>query len=158
MSKQKNNLDERQEQKLLQIEKTGCWFAFWALLVSIFIQQGIFGISDIKAIAGEWIIFMCLAIYLLVACIRNGIWDRHLKANTKTNFWISLVSSLIAAFFFSVISYINFESSGGAIATFVVMAVLIFVTCFIALSICTSVYRKRLHALEGEEENEEEPS
>ncbi|MDD7312724.1 MAG: hypothetical protein PUH78_09820 [Clostridia bacterium] len=32
MKKQKNNLDERQEQTLLRIERNGCWFAFWALL------------------------------------------------------------------------------------------------------------------------------
>lgn len=33
MKKMTNKLDEMQEQKLLHIERNGCWFAFWALPV-----------------------------------------------------------------------------------------------------------------------------
>ena len=73
MKKMKSNLDERQEEQLLHIERNGCWFAFWALLISLFVQQGIWGFSDIRIVAGEWIIFMLLAIYLGAACIKNGI-------------------------------------------------------------------------------------
>lgn len=32
MKKNKSNLDERQELKLLKIEHNGCWFAFWGLV------------------------------------------------------------------------------------------------------------------------------
>ena len=53
MRKTRNRLDEMQEQKLLRIECRGCWFAFWALLASIFIQQFLFGVGDFKQIAGE---------------------------------------------------------------------------------------------------------
>ena len=35
----KNNLDERQEQTLLHIEKNGCWIAFWGLLAALMIQM-----------------------------------------------------------------------------------------------------------------------
>ena len=66
----KNNLDERQEQKLLQIEHNGCWMAFWMLLASLFVQQMIFGIGEWKYVAGEWIVFMCLALYLCISCIK----------------------------------------------------------------------------------------
>ncbi len=38
MKKRKNNLDERQEQRLLQIESSGFWLAFWGLLAAIVIQ------------------------------------------------------------------------------------------------------------------------
>ena len=38
MNQPKNNLDERQELKLLKIEHNGCWFAFWGLLIAIAIQ------------------------------------------------------------------------------------------------------------------------
>ena len=77
MRKLTNNLDERQEKQLLHIEKNGCWFAFWALIASIFIQEKIFGINNVKALAGEYIVFFSLAIYLTIGCIKNGIWDRH---------------------------------------------------------------------------------
>ena len=38
MKKMKNNLDERQELKLLRIEHNGCWLAFWGLLIVMLIQ------------------------------------------------------------------------------------------------------------------------
>ena len=79
MKKTENKLDEMQEQRLLHIERNGCWFAFWALLISIFVQMFIFGPGNFKEIAGEWIVFMILAIYLSAACLKNGIWDRRLK-------------------------------------------------------------------------------
>ncbi len=155
MKKLNNNLDERQEQKMLHIEKFGCWFAFWALLISIFIQQGIYGVTEIRAVAGEWIIFMCLALYLLGACIKNGIWDRHLKANPKTNIVCSLIASIVFAGIFAFINYTNYRALEGAAATFVVIAIMLFVLCFAALSVCTMIYRKRAKDLENEYADED---
>ena len=37
----KSNLDERQEQRLLRIERNGCWLAFWGLLVAMGVQTAI---------------------------------------------------------------------------------------------------------------------
>lgn len=147
----KSNLDERQEQNLLQIEKNGCWFAFWALLISMLIQQAVFGIGEWKYIAGEWCVFMVLAIYLGVNCLKNGIWDRRLKASPKTNLLVSLASAVIFGFIFSVINYLNFQSWEAALATFALLAITLFVTIFGALSLSTAIYRKRLQALEREE-------
>ena len=92
--KMKSNLDERQELKLLKIEHNGCWIAFWGLLIVMAIQM-IVGNDSIKNLAGEGAVLMSLAFYLLVACIRNGIWDRRLKPNFKTNV---IVSSIAAVF------------------------------------------------------------
>lgn len=82
--KMKSNLDERQELKLLKIEHNGCWIAFWGLLIVMLIQM-IVGNDSIKNLAGEWVVFMSLALYLSIDCVRNGIWDRKLKPNLKTN-------------------------------------------------------------------------
>lgn len=150
MKKMKNNLDERQEKQLLHIEKHGCWFAFWALPASIFIQQAIFGVTDIKAVAGEWIVFMMLAVYLSIACIKNGIWDRHLKANFKTNLIVSLIAAVVASAIFSAINYFNYKEWQAALVTFVVMSIFIFIACFVALSISAAVYKKRVKKLEKE--------
>ena len=84
MKKNKSNLDERQELKLLKIEHNGCWFAFWGLLAVMLVQL-LLGNNDAKNLAGEWIVFMSLCVYLLTACIKNGIWDRRLKPTLKTN-------------------------------------------------------------------------
>ena len=78
----KNALDEYQEQTMLKIEHNGCWFAFWGLLAAMMIQMVVF--QDAKAAAGEWVVFMCLALYMAAACIKNGIWDRHLTLSTST--------------------------------------------------------------------------
>ena len=45
MKLRKSNLDERQEEQLLRIEEKGCWFAFWALLLSMFVQLAVFGVD-----------------------------------------------------------------------------------------------------------------
>lgn len=147
----KSNLDERQEQKMLQIEHRGCWFAFWALLASMLIQQAFFGIGEWKSIAGEWCVFMALALYLAVSFLKNGIWDRYLKANPKTNLLVSLASAVIFGVIFSVINYLNFQSWEAALATFALLTITLFVTIFGALSLSTAIYRKRLQTLESED-------
>ena len=100
--KMKSNLDERQELKLLKIEHNGCWIAFWGLLIVMALQM-IVGNDSIKNLAGEWAVFMSLAFYLLVACIRNGIWDRRLKPNFKTNVIVSSIAAVLTGYSGSVV-------------------------------------------------------
>ena len=85
-----NRLDEMQEQKLLKIEHVGVWIAFWGLFAAIVIQMITGGAGALLQIAGEITVFMLLAFYLLVACIKNGIWDRKLVPSLKTHLLISL--------------------------------------------------------------------
>lgn len=156
MKKMINKLDERQEQKLLQIEHNGCWFAFWALVASLFIQQIIFGIGEWKYMAGEWIIFMCLALYLMFACMKNGIWDRRLEPDTNTNFRVSLLASLVLGLVIAVVRYFNFHSIGGAIANFAVFAVFLFMILFVTLNLSAALFKKKVRSMEEEFESEEE--
>ena len=148
MKKQKSNLDERQEQTLLRIERNGCWLAFWALLASLFIQQVVFGMGELKAVVGEWIIFMLLAAYLAAAYMKNGIWDRRLKADPKTNLLVSLAAAIFFAAVFAVVGYCNYRSLPGAAATFAVLFLGLFVVLFGALSLSAAMYKKRAKALE----------
>ena len=71
----KNQLDEMQEQTMRKIESHGFWL-LWGSLLAAWIVQTVFGAAD-KA-AGEWVVFMIGCIYMCVACLRNGLWDRHL--------------------------------------------------------------------------------
>ena len=89
-----SNLDELQELKLLKIEHNGCWLAFWGLLAVILTQIAI-GNDSKQDLSGEWIVFMCLALYLTVGCIRNGIWDRKLKPNFKNNIMASSIAAVV---------------------------------------------------------------
>ena len=88
----KSNLDEMQEQALLKIEHNGCWLAFWGLLAAMALQM-VMRVPG-RQMLGEWIVFMALSLYIVIACLRKGIWDRHLKANRKTNLIVSLLAAV----------------------------------------------------------------
>ena len=148
----KSNLDEMQEQQLLKIEHNGYWFCFTGLLVAMAVQLILN--DDWKLVAGEWIVFMLANFYVMFSCMRAGIWDRRLKANTRTNLVISLVAGLVtAAIWFFVIERRAGNakiSLGGAAFTFVIVAVL----CFIALQISAAAMKKRQAKLNAEPADE----
>ena len=104
MKKMKNNLDERQELELLRIEHNGCWLAFWGLLIVMLIQL-LTGIDGARNLVGEWAVFMCLALYLTIACIKNGIWDRKLRPTFQTNLIASTIAAVITGVIWFLISY-----------------------------------------------------
>ena len=156
MKNKKNNLDERQEQIMLQIEHTGCWIAYWGLLISILVQEIAYR-GDFHYIVGEWIVFFILCIYVLTGCIKNGLWDRHIKPTMKNN----VIASLIAAgaiFLFTFIMIIrNFpDKPVGAVAAGLISAVVVFVLCLIALSAAKRATEKKQEELEKEDPEEDE--
>lgn len=144
----KNNLDEMQEQTLLRIEHNGCWLAFWGLLAVLLVEMMLN--LGIKAIAGEWIVFMVLAVYLTADCLRHGIWDRRLKADGKTNLIVSLIAGVAVAVTVAlrVSSFatepLDYVIAGG------ISGVCTFLLCLAALSISTALYKKRKEKLEQE--------
>ena len=78
----RDNLDEMQKQTLLKIESCGFW-ALWVLLLAALIIESLLGFTP-REMAAEWFIFMLGSAYSVLSDLRAGIWDRHLKANTKT--------------------------------------------------------------------------
>lgn len=152
MKKLKNNLDERQEQILLQIEHKGCWLAFWTLLASIVIETIIFQM-DVKAIAGEFIVFMSLAVYLFSACMKNNIWDRYLKPDGKTNLLISIVAALAGGAVNFIFVWVRYPQTFlGALAAGILFAMFIFIPCIFVLTISAKIMKKNIR----EEENQAE--
>lgn len=150
----RSNLDEQQEQTLLKIEHNGCWIAFWGLLVAMIIQMIISGPAS-KSLIGEWVVFMILCIYLAGACLKNGIWDRRIQANTGSN----LKASIIAAVVFGMITFISTlhrysDKPVGSAAAGIFSGVFVFVLCFIALQILAVYYRKRRAKMDEEPEDE----
>lgn len=147
----KNNLDERQEQQLLKVEHNSCWLAFWGLLIAMAVQM-ILG-SDFRQLAGEWLVFMALCLYLGVACFRNGIWDRRLQPTPKTNFKISLIAGLALGCVAGVTLVLNNPGAAAAVLFGAgLTAVVTFGLCFIALSLSAKAFKKRQNKLEAEQE------
>ena len=143
----KNNLDEMQEQELLKIEHNGCCLAFWGLLVVMAVQM-VMRVPG-RQMLGEWIVFMALSLYIAIACLRKGIWDRRLKANRKTNLIIRMLAGAAAGILITVsnpylsepLDYVLVVCISGGFT---------FVLCFIALSLSMKLYKKRREKLDQE--------
>ena len=143
----KSNLDEMQEQALLKIEHNGCWLAFWGLLAAMALQM-VMRVPG-RQMLGEWIVFMALSLYIVIACLRKGIWDRHLKANWKTNLIVSLLAAVAMGILVTLsnpylsepLDYVLVAGLTGGFT---------FVLCFAALSVCTKLYRNRRNKLDKE--------
>ena len=146
----KNNLDEMQEQELLKIEHNGCWLAFWGLLIAMIVQSFAFGSMNFKPLAGEWIVFMILALYLAFACVRKGIWDRKLAMNTKTNLIISAVAGVVMGLFNAVMVFRNYHKPVGTAAAAGIAAVITFIICFVALTFMMKQTQKRKASMDAE--------
>lgn len=91
MKKYQNMLDEMQENKLMKIEDTGFWLAFTGLLAAILIQM-LFH-PDVRQVVGELAVFFAMSFYLMVLCLKNGLWSRTPAPTLKG----SLLSSTAAA-------------------------------------------------------------
>ena len=156
MKNKKNNLDERQEQIMLQIEHTGCWIAYWGLLISILVQEIAYR-GDFHYVVGEWIVFMILCVYVLSGCIKNGLWDRHIKPTMKNNVIASLIAAGVIFLFTFIMIIRNFpDKPVGAVAAGLISAAVVFVLCLIALSAAKRATEKKQEELEKEDPEEDE--
>lgn len=114
-----------------------------------------FSFGEIRILAGEWIVFMCLALYLTVASIKNGIWDRKFKANTTTNLIFSLVAGgFVVIFEFFVIYKRYSDYLLGSFAAGIFTGIFTFILTFAMLEVCTKLYKKKRKQLEQEDETE----
>lgn len=145
-----------QEQELLKIEHNGCWLAFWGLLIAMIVQSFAYGSMDFRTLAGEWIVFMALAVYLAIACAGKGIWDRRLAMNTRTNLTVSVIAGIGLGLFNAVMIYKEYHKPAGTIAAAAVIAVICSVLCFAALTIMMKQTQKRKAAMEAEPEDANE--
>ncbi len=156
MKNKKNNLDERQEQIMLQIEHVGCWIAYWGLLISILVQEIVYR-GDYLYVAGEWMVFMILCVYVLAGCIRNGLWDRHIKPTMKNNVIASLIGAGVIFLFTFLMIIRNFpDKPVGAVAAGLISAAVVFALCLIALSAAKRATEKKQEELEKEDPEEDE--
>ena len=143
-----SNLDEMQEQALLKIEHYGFWLAFWGLL-TIMAIQALLGVA-FSSLLGEWIIFMVLCVYALVSCLRHGLWDRKLKPNLKTNLLVSILPGLAVGVFDILLFRANETEPLDYLLIGAIPALITIVLCFVALTVCSALYKKRRRKLDQE--------
>ena len=147
---------EEPENDLLKIEHVGCWLAYWGLLASIFVQL-YFMDNSFDQVAGEWILFMVLALYLTIACMRKGIWSRNYRPEPGVSLIFSAAgAAAVAAFSFLTI----YRRSGGSVKVSSSAALMgfifTFILIFVTLSVSAAAYRKRQEQLDREPSDPEE--
>lgn len=148
----RNNLDEMQKQTLLKIESRGFW-VLWVLLLAALIIESLLGFT-LREMAAEWFIFMLGCAYSVISDLRAGIWDRHLKANTKTNAAVSVVGG-VAVFVWMLIKFAEF-GAGIAVLIGAIMGVCTGALCFAMLQLSMKAYKKRHAELENPKEDDDE--
>ena len=151
----KNNLDEMQEQKLLKLESRGFWLIWWGLLAAMAVQLLVYGVEAYHLLLGEWVVFMLASVYMAAACIKQGLWDRKLKPNFRTNLLISLLAAVVAGGFMGVYSYRSFGAAEAACWTVALVGGCTFALCLLALSLSALAYKKRRQQLDEGEGSEE---
>ena len=145
----RDNLDEMQKQTLLKIESRG-FCLLWVLLLAALIIESLLGFTP-REMAAEWFIFM---LGCAISDLRAGIWDRHLKANTKTNAVVSVVGG-VAVFVWGLIKFAEF-GMGVAVLQAVIIGVCTWVLCFALLQLSMKAYKKRHAELENPKEDDDE--
>ena len=148
----RDNLDEMQKQTLLKIESRG-FCLLWVLLLAALIIESLLGFTP-REMAAEWFIFMLGSAYSVISDLRAGIWDRHLKANTKTNAAVSVVGG-VAVLVWGLIKFAEF-GMGVAMLLAVFLGVCTWVLCFATLQLTMKAYKKRHAELENPEEDNDE--
>lgn len=147
----RNNLDEMQKQTLLKIESRGFW-VLWVLLAALIIES-LLGFAP-REMAAEFFIFMLGCAYSLISDLRAGIWDRHLKANTKTNVVVSVAGG-VAVFAWGLIKFAAL-GMGVAVLWAVFLGACTWVLCFALLQLSMKAYKKRHAELENPKEDDDE--
>ena len=109
--------------------------------------QGFIGISP-NAILGELLLHLLVSLYMVTECIRNGIWDRHIRPTLAAH----LAGALIGGGAVAVLTFLRNSYWPGALIAGAFTGLLVFFT----LQVTVGMYKKRHQQLENtEEENNE---
>ncbi|WP_418666362.1 DUF6773 family protein [Allofournierella sp.] len=154
MKKRKNNLDERQERALLQIESRGFWLAWGGLLLAILVQL-MLRRMDLWSLLPEWVIFMGMNLYMVAQCLRHNIWDRHLEPGPRAN---AVISAVLGAVLLPVI-LVTFSRNAGRVDGTILLLAVFFAAlpaalCFAVLQLIAQTYRRKREQAENAPDEE----
>lgn len=101
----KKEIDERQQAELNRVGNTGYWLAFY-LLIGAVVVESVFMNRPFREWAVEWFVFMILAVYEIIQCLRIGVWSEY-KQNPGTKDYLryTVIGSGIFAAVFTVGSW-----------------------------------------------------
>lgn len=162
----KKKIDERQQADLNRMMSYGYWVAFYLLLAAVMVE-GVFLRRPFYEWAAEWIIFMVIAVYEVIGCIKIGVWTQFLQKPGKKDYVrYSLIGGALCAVVFTIGNVMRMGAENiswqSIAAVFLYWFVLMFVLCLAGFSICGGIYKRRKKRIEEkldeeleEDENEE---
>ncbi len=157
--KWKKVVDEREEMEMMKIEHYMYWFTFWALLFSIF-GQLIFMKASFTQVAGEWTVFMLMAIGLLIGELKGGHFDYTSRPGWKCYLFYAMVAAVAGTLLVCVNSFMRgyFDKSdmGQILTASLITGVNIFILTYICLAAAGAFVKHRRKKLESEYDEEEE--
>ena len=154
MKLRKTNLDEQQERKLLEIESRGFWLAFWGILLALIVETVVMT-KDLRAIIGEWVLFMGLALYLAISCMRAGIWDRRADMSRRTCLLFSLTAGICAGLFLFAFTFARYQKPIGSLCAGAIGVVFTVALTYLILRLTARATKKRQDELNAEPEDED---
>lgn len=151
----KKVVDEREQMEMFRMEHYMYWFAFWALLVGIFFQI-IFLDAPFRQVAGEWTVFMLMAIGLVIGDLAGG----HFDYNSRPGWKSYLIWSLIAAAAVVGITLANgirhgwYENASDVAMPLFILGLFTFLLTYIAIAAAGAFVKYRRRKLEEEYEDD----
>lgn len=154
----KKEIDERQQADLNRVTSYGYWMAFYLLIAAILVE-GVILSRPFREWAVEWAVFMILAIYEVIACIRIGVWtETRQKPGKKDYVRYSLIGSVLFSVVFTLGYYFRLKPENRtfeAIASmFAYWFILLTVLFLIAYFIAGGIFNRRRRKMEEELDNE----
>lgn len=154
----KKEIDERQQADLNRVMSHGYWIAFYLLLVAV-IVEGVFLNRPFREWAAEWVVFMVIAVYEVIACFRIGVWTQTKQKPGKKDY---VRYSLIGSFLFSVIFTIGNvvkmsaekRTPGNIVPIFIYWFVLFFAVMVISFFVSGNYFNKRRKKMEDKMDEE----
>lgn len=159
----KKEIDERQQADLNRVTSYGYWIAFYLLIGAVVIEGPILS-RPFREWVVEWAVFMILAIYEVVACMKIGIWtETKQKPGKKDYVRYSLIGSMLFSAVFTLGYYFRLKPENRTFENiismyaywFVLLTVLFLISYFVAGGIFNRRRKKMEEELDKEMEAEE---
>ncbi len=153
----KKVVDEREEMEMMRVEHYMFWFAFWALLVSIFVQLLAMRASFLQ-VAGEWIVFMLMAVGTVIGELKGGHFDYSSRPGIRSYLKYSAVAA-VASMGVVLIRGIEggyYQKPLDAVLSLLISGIFTAGLTFLCLAAAGAFVKRRRRKLEKEFEEEDE--
>lgn len=145
LKKKKPVLDEREMQEMYRIEHTGLWLMFALLCAAVFVQ--LLAGAKLVQMAGELFALVAVSCVMIVANVRQGIWDESTRPSTRGNAMCALGVGVCVA---AVTGVIRTSAAVGLL-----FGAAACVSCFVLLMGLMAYMKRRQEQCEQALENDE---